>query len=234
MKVLIVHAHAEPSSFNSALTETAVAAIAEAGGEVKVSDLYAMNFDPVSDRRNFTSVADPAKFSQQAEERRAVEVGGFAADVQAEIDKLLWSDTLIFQFPIWWLGLPGILKGWVDRVFAVGVAYGGGRWFDRGRLAGRQAMLSVTMGGPAPVYSDAGAYGPLAEILRPIHRGIFQFAGLEVIEPFVVYGPARMSDAERREELQRYRRRLLTLSSAPRLEMPRSDDYVGLVRRSDR
>ena len=42
------------------------------------------------------------------------------------MDKLAWCEVLIFQFPLWWLGLPAILKGWVDRVFAVGRAYGGG------------------------------------------------------------------------------------------------------------
>ena len=68
MRVLIVHAHHEPSSFNGAMTREAAAALAAAGHEVVVSDLYAMGFDPVSDRRNFTSVADPAALKQQAEE----------------------------------------------------------------------------------------------------------------------------------------------------------------------
>jgi NAD(P)H dehydrogenase (quinone) len=35
------------------------------------------------------------------------------------MEKLLWCDALIFQFLLWWFGLPAMLKGWVDRVFAM-------------------------------------------------------------------------------------------------------------------
>ena len=127
MRVLIVHAHHEPTSFNSSMTREGVVALTEAGHEAIVSDLYAMEFDPVSDRRNFLTVADPNRLRQQTEEAHASAGNGYVPDLQAEMDKLLWCDVLIFQFPIWWLGLPAILKGWVDRVFAVDHAYGGGR-----------------------------------------------------------------------------------------------------------
>ncbi len=116
MHVFIVHAHHEPASFNGAMTREASAALLEAGHEVVVSDLYAMRFDPVSDRRNFTTVADPAYLKQQAEEALASAQGGFAPSLQAEMDKLAWRDILVFQFPIWWLGMPAIMKGWIDAI----------------------------------------------------------------------------------------------------------------------
>jgi NAD(P)H dehydrogenase (quinone) len=232
MRILIIHAHHEPTSFNGAMTREAVAALGEAGHEVIVSDLYAMGFDPVSDRRNFTTVADPDRLRQQTEEAYASAHEGYAPDLQIEMDKLAWCEVLILQFPIWWLGMPAILKGWIDRVFAVGRAYGGGRWFDRGVLAGKRAMCSVTLGGPSEIYSDVGWYGPIEDILFPIHRGIFQFAGLTVIEPFVVYGQNRAGQEERAANLQRYRERLLSLEHAPTLETPRTADYEGFVRKS--
>lgn len=234
MRVFIVHAHPEPSSFNAALTREGERALKAAGHEVVVSDLHAMNFDPVSDRRNFITVADPSRFSQQAEEAHASAQRGFAPDLQAEIDKLLWCDALILQFPIFWLGLPAILKGWIDRVFAVGVAYGGGRWFDTGRLSGKRAMCSVTLGGLEPVYSEEGVYGPIGEILYPVHRGIFAFTGFTVVEPFVVYGPGRIDPAARAGALARYGARLLALATAPTIAGPTGKDYDGLVRRPSR
>ncbi len=106
--------------------------------------------------------------------------------------------------PIWWLGLPAILKGWIDRIFTVGRAYGGGRWFDRGVLAGKRAMCSVTVGGPAEVFSDVGWYAPIETILFPIHRGIFGFTGFTVIGPFVVYRPNRISQEECQSHPARY------------------------------
>jgi NAD(P)H dehydrogenase (quinone) len=225
MRVLIVYAHHEPSSFNGGMLSVARETLIASGHEVCVSDLYAMGFDPVSDRRNFTTVADPDRLDQQAEERLASTTAGFAADVAAEIDKLLWCDVLVLQFPVWWMSMPAIMKGWIDRVFALGVAYGGGRWFDRGRLAGRSAMLAITVGGDEQVYSPEGMYGSIEIVTHSINHAILGFSGFAVIEPFIVYGPGRMNDSERAAELDRYADRLRAVSSAPRLPQVRSVDF---------
>jgi NAD(P)H dehydrogenase (quinone) len=226
MRVFIVHAHHEPKSFNGAMTREATAALSAAGHEVVVSDLYAMGFDPVSDRRNFLTVKDADRLRQQAEEAHAAAHDGFAPDIQAEMDKLFWCDTLILQFPLWWFGLPAILKGWVDRVFASGGRiYGGGKWYDRGVLAGRRAMCSVTIGGSPAMYSERGLNGPIASILFPVNHGILYFAGFTVIEPFLVHGPARISQEERAAHLARYRERVVGLESAPTIAYPKLADY---------
>ncbi len=227
MRVLIVFAHAEPTSFNGAMLRAGVAALTAAGHEVEVSDLYATGFDPVSDRRNFLTIANPDELRQQAEEAYASANDGFVAALQTEMDKLAWCDVLVFQFPIWWLGLPAILKGWVDRVFAVGRAYGGGRWFDGGFFVGKRAMCAVSVGGLEDVYSDDGVYAPIEDILFPIHRGIFAFTGFSVIAPFVVYGPGRISAAERETYLRDYVERLLTLDTAPILGNDQRADRAG-------
>ena len=214
MRIFIVHAHHESASFNGALTRAATAALSDAGHEVAVSDLYAMSFDPVSDRRNFTTVANAARLKQQDEEAYANEQDGFVPVLQAEMDKLAWCDLLILQFPLWWLGLPAILKGWVDRVFAVGRVYGGGRYFARGVFAGKRAMLSLTIGGTAELYSHGGMYAPLDSILYPIQHGILGFVGFNVLQPFVVHAPSRISAAERAAALASYRARILSAASA--------------------
>src|SRR6185369_6358985 len=87
MRVFIVHAHPEPKSFNGAMTTAAVATLLAAGHEVQVSDLYAMGFDPVSDRRNFVTCHDATYYRQQAEEAFAAAENGFAPEIQAEMDK---------------------------------------------------------------------------------------------------------------------------------------------------
>jgi NAD(P)H dehydrogenase (quinone) len=229
MRVLIVYAHHEPTSFNSSMLDVAKRTLAAGGHEVRVSDLYAMRFDPVSDRRNFTTVADPERFDQQVEERFAAARRGFAPDVQAEIDKLLWSDLLILQFPVWWMGMPAIMKGWIDRVFALGIAYGGGRWFDRGRLAGKSTMLAITVGGNEQVYSPDGMYGSIDIVTHSINHAVLGFSGFSVIEPFVVYGPGRIDELQRRAELGRYAERLSGITSAPLLPQIRSADFERIA-----
>jgi NAD(P)H dehydrogenase (quinone) len=225
MNVFIVHAHAEPKSFNGALTRRAEEVLVGAGHEVRVSDLYAMRFDPVSDRRNFTTVHDGEYFKQQLEEKHATKHGGFSADIQAELDKLDWCDVLIFQFPLWWFGLPAILKGWVDRVFAMGRVYGGGRWYDRGVFRGKRAMLSTTTGGGASMFSETGVNGHVNDLLYPINHGILYFVGFDVLPPFVVWSPARATDEERAQYLRDYERRMLTLNETEPIPYPTLDQF---------
>jgi len=232
MRFHFVIAHPEPASFTASLARHGMRSLAAHGHTTDVSDLYAMQFDPVSDRRNFARAADSSRFDQQAEERLASASEGFVPKLREEMDRLDACDVLVLQFPIWWLGMPAIMKGWIDRVFAIGIAYGGGRWFDRGRMRGKQAMLAVTIGGTEEAYSPSGIYGPAADILRPINHGILAFCGFDVVEPFFAYAPARKTADERSQLFEDYAQRLLTIGSAPRVPTLRSDDYENFIRKT--
>ncbi|KAF3889474.1 MULTISPECIES: NAD(P)H-dependent oxidoreductase [Nostocales] len=225
MNFFIVYAHPEPKSFNGALTSHAKKALEDAGHKAIVSDLYAMQFNPVSDRRNFTSKTNPDYYKQQAEELHATEVDGFAADIKAEMEKLDWCDVLIFQFPLWWFGLPAILKGWVDKVFALGKIYGNGKWYDNGAFKGKKAMLSLTTGGPLTMYTEIGINGDIHTILYPINHGILRFVGFDVLPPFIVWGASRLSDERRQVYLEQYQNRLLTIDRVPPIVYPSLDDF---------
>jgi len=221
MNVLIVYWHPEPKSFNHAMMETAREALVAAGHAVQVSDLHAMAFEPVSARSSFTTVKDPDYFKPQQEEMHASASNGFAPAIEAEIRKLECCELMIWQFPLWWFGMPAALKGWVDRVFAMGRVYGGGRIYDNGTCRGKRAMLSLTTGGPPEAYRPDGFNGDLAGVLRPIHRGMLRFVGFDVLAPQVVYGPARMTDEQRRAELARYAQRLSAIAHESPIEVGR-------------
>lgn len=225
MKALIVHAHEEPQSFNGALRDTAVQTLSQMGMSVQVSDLYAMNFDPVGGKRDFTTLHDPAYFKYGIEQAKATEAGTFVPELVAEQRKLLEAELLIFQFPLWWFGLPAILKGWVDRVFAAGLIYGGGKWYTQGQFRGKRAMLSLTTGGPASIYSPRGLNGNLDDILFPIQHGILYFVGYDVLPPFVAWAPARVSAEVRSQYLEQYRQRLLAWQSTTPIAFPPLSDY---------
>jgi NAD(P)H dehydrogenase (quinone) len=227
LNVFIVHAHPEPQSFSSALARTAAEILAEMGHSVTVSDLYAMDFDPVSGRKNFTTVKDPDFFKQQQEELHATEYNGFAPEIEAEIRKLEAADLLIFSFPLWWFGMPGTLKGWVDRVFPMGRVYGGTKFYENGlgsRRKARALVLMTTGGGPIG-YSGHGAHTPLSSILAPVHHGIFWFNGFQPLEPFVAWSVARISDAERVAYLERLRTRLQSIFDEPAIQLPPLADF---------
>ena len=122
MKVLLVFAHPEPRSLNGALCEVAIKELKTQGHEVQVSDLYADRWKSAVDRADFPLLAPNARFKPASASKEASAANALSEDVRAEIDKLLWADALILQFPLWWFAMPAILKGWVDRVFAYGFA----------------------------------------------------------------------------------------------------------------
>lgn len=208
MKVFIVYWHPELKSFNAAMFRTARETLAAAGHEVRTSDLHEMQFDPVPGRKDFATVKDPDYLKLQIEQMYASEMNGFALAIESELSKLEWCDVMIWQFPLWWFGLPAVLKGWVDRVLVMGRTYGGGRLYDAGVFRGKRALLSLTTGGPEDAYRKEAFNGDIAAILRPIHRGMLQFVGFDVLAPQIVYGPAHLTDEQRKQALAAYAVRL--------------------------
>jgi NAD(P)H dehydrogenase (quinone) len=222
MKILIVYAHPEPQSFNAALKNLAVEVLTAAGNEVRITDLYALEFDPVGGPTDFISRHDPSFFHYQREQVHATESGLFVSELQAEMDKLVWADLVIFQFPLWWFSLPAILKGWVDRVFAMGFSYGATERHATGVFRGKRAMLSFTTGGPVASYVPGGPNGDIDELLRHIQYGMFHFVGMDVLPPFIAYGAARGTAEQRAAYLEQYRERLLTLDTTAALDFQRA------------
>ncbi len=162
---------------------------------------------------------------------RAYETGTLSADIAAEQDKLRWADTVILQFPLWWYSMPAILEGWVDRVFTYKFAYGVGEHSDtrygEGTLAGKRAVLSVTIGGREPYYSDRGINGPIDDLLFPIQHGILYYPGMDVLPPFVTYAAHRLSPEDFTDTAKAWEQRLLSIEkTAPIAYRPQNGgDY---------
>ena len=203
MNILLVYAHPEPLSLNGSIKDFTVKHLQAAGHTVQVSDLYAMKWKAALDADDSLDGAATERFDAALDSKRAFDSGRQSEDIAVEQQKLLWADTVILQFPMWWFSMPAILKGWIDRVYAHGFAYGVGehsdlRWGDRygeGSLAGKRAMLVVTTGGWESHYSARGINGPIDDILFPIQHGILYYPGFEVLPPFVVYRTSRVDEA---------------------------------------
>ncbi|POA19697.1 NAD(P)H dehydrogenase [Pseudomonas sp. FW300-N1A1] len=221
MKVLIVHAHPEPNSFTAALRDQAVSTLEAQGHEVQVSDLYAMDWNPVASCNDFSSRENPEYLVYALEQRLGVKSQSLAADIQAELDKLLWADLLILNFPIFWFSAPAMLKGWIDRVLVSGICYGGKRFYDQGGLSGKKALVTVTLGGREHMFGEGAIHGPLEDMLRPILRGTLAYVGFDVLEPFVAWHVPYISDEARQAFLVDYGQRLQRLEDEQPLEFPR-------------
>lgn len=225
MNIFIVHAHPEPKSFSASMCSVATEQLRAQGHEVRVSDLYATGFNPVASAADFARRKDPDYLVYALEQRHGHETGTLQPDIQAEVGKLLWCDLLILNFPVFWFSTPAILKGWIDRVLISGLVYGGKRFYDRGGLAGKRAMLSVTIGGQPHMFAQDGIHGPLEDMLRPLLQGTLAYTGLIVLPPFVAWHVPYIDNDARTEILANYRERLARLDELEPLVFPTLDDF---------
>ena len=221
MNILIVYAHPEPQSLNGSLKDFAITHLRTAGHNVQVSDLYAMQWKAQLDARDNIAPSADIPFHPSLDSQRAFKNGTQSADIVAEQEKLRWADTVIFQFPLWWFSMPAIMKGWVDRVYAYGFAYGVGEhsdthWGDRygeGAMKGKRAMLMVSTGGWESHYSPRGINGAIDDVLFPIQHGVLHYPGFTVLPPLVLYRTGRTDAARFNQICDELATRLDTLES---------------------
>lgn len=226
MEVLIVYAHPEPTSFNAAMKDVAADTLKAQGHSVSVSDLYSMGWNAIASPNDMTAPpSDPSRFSLAREQTVAMENGTISQDIAVEQAKLSKADLVIFQFPIWWFGMPAIMKGWADRVFARGFAYHTGRKYDTGMFKGKRAMIAATTGTSADTYAPDGIDGDILAVLWPIHNGLLRYTGFDVLPPYIAYMPGREDDATRKKQLDAYRQRLEALDQTPHLFFHPAEDY---------
>lgn len=225
MNVLIVVAHPEPQSFNHSLVAAAQEALEAAGHSVVSSDLYAMGFDPVTRASDFTDFDDGRRLDYFAEQRRAYEVGTLARDIRAEIDKVAACDLLILQFPLYWFSLPAMLKGWIDRVFVPGFAFGAGAWYERGGLRGKRAILSATMAAFPDMMAPDGINGLLEVNLWPVQNGVLAFCGFDVLPPFVANAVPYADEGARARIVAAWRTRLAGIDEEAPLFFHRREHF---------
>lgn len=235
MKVLWIYAHPEPRSLSGALRDEALQALTELGHEYRESDLYAMGWNPVVDAADFGHDRRE-RLLVAAASRQAYDAAELSPDILAEQRKLEWADTVVVQFPLWWDGMPAILKGWFDRVFVEGYAYGvrppgGGRplRYGNGGLAGKRALVVTTVGAPGWTIGPRGIHGDIDQLLFPLQRGTLFYTGMQVVPPFVVAGANRVSADDYATTAKCLRERLAELPATEPIPFRHQDsgDYDG-------
>ncbi len=189
MRCLLVHAHPLDKSLTRHFLDTARVTLERAGHSVEVLDLYPAKFDPR------LTASERASYYAPAFDRSGLD---------AEATQLESAEILVLVFPTWWFGLPAILKGWVDRVFAPGVAFDHGKYFGPivPRLNRLQRVMAITTLG-SPWWVDWIA------MRRPVRR-VLKTAIIGTCAPKArfTYFPFYAAEAPGRDRIARFSQRI--------------------------
>jgi len=198
MKAHIVLAHPESKSFNGQLANITNSKLEATGWEVTCSDLYANNFDPCEGPMQYQKLSNSERFHAQTEQQFHAENETTPHDVATERDKMLQSDLLIVHFPLWWFGMPAILKGWIDRVFVYGSVYRSQMRYDTGICKGKKMLACITTGASQDSCSFNGREGDSRLHAWPMLYP-FRYIGFDVLEPIIFHGVGGVAFIEAQE-----------------------------------
>ncbi|EGF15761.1 MULTISPECIES: NAD(P)H-dependent oxidoreductase [Haemophilus] len=175
MNHLIIFAHPNSErSFGRAIANR-IEQISQANGvNVFFRDLYEMNFNSIL----------------SFEELRNAHKGIIPEDIKQEHNFILQADLITLVYPLWWMGFPAILKGYLDRVLSHGFAYKTENGESVGLLKNKQMLQFITIGSNLDKYKEFGVDKSLNHCLI---NGLFNYCGIENVE-FELFGDIHLID----------------------------------------
>jgi len=183
-RILIINGNPalQRESFSEALCNAYGEAARQAGHEVRTLKVATLDFDPI--------LHEGYHGNQPAE-----------AHIAAAQDFVRWAEHLVIVYPMWQFGVPALLKGFCERVFAPGFAYSmtAGNPLDAALLKGRSVRLIQTMGMPAFLYATVfGGHGCKA------FKSLFSFCGFRPVRATLL-GMIESAPSTRQAHLARAR-----------------------------
>ncbi|CAM4077472.1 NAD(P)H-dependent oxidoreductase [Zobellia nedashkovskayae] len=174
MKHLIIYAHPNVASLNFHLKQTVAQTLEQQNHEVVIRDLYNLNFNPILSLKDMSG------------QRK----GEVSKDVKKEQEYISWAEHITLIYPIWWTGMPAIMKGYIDRVFSYGFAYRYDAGIQKGLLKGKQTTIINTHGKSQAEYESIGMDKALS---LTSDTGVFEYCGLEIEQHFFFDQADRLS-----------------------------------------
>lgn len=232
-RVLIIFAHPNAESFSRAVLAQVEKGLHAAGHEVEVLDLYAMGFDPVFKTTDYLQFLDGSQLPDIAILKAQMVAGSGgpirrtitrwwtrnmklpellkliakqkSKDVQWHQQKVAWADGLIFITPIFWMGFPAILKGWVERVLTYGFAYALTPTGWKGDLSGRIPLLKhrkALVITPTFFTEKHYSQGWQAAVTKILDEWTFTNTGIAKVDHVFLYAVNSVDQATRQIYLQ--------------------------------
>jgi NAD(P)H dehydrogenase (quinone) len=230
MKILTVYANPNPRSFCHAILEKFSRGLEDAGHINEVVDLYAIHFNPVLKLWDFASWIDETtpmeylmgmiqsstnRFVWHFAEKwlRGKDISDIAKlvrlfkprDVLNQQKKVAAAEALVIIAPVWFVGFPAILKGWIERVFTYGFAFSFKPEGWQGEMGGRiplfkhkkALIISTTL------FNEKAYQGGLGEAMKRLMDDFgFRYPGIRHVEHVYFYAVSSVDAATRQSYLQ--------------------------------
>ena len=117
----------------------------------------------------------------------------YQIDIDAEQQRLMDHDVIVFQFPFYWYSTPSILKIWQDLVLEHGFAYG----HEGNKLARKVLLIATTAGGAEDAYSVEGSNSfPIRTLLTPLEQTAC-LCQMRYLAPLVLFSSLSASNDQR-------------------------------------
>jgi NAD(P)H dehydrogenase (quinone) len=181
MNALIIYANYKQHSFNNAIKNVLAETFHKNSSSVVIRDLYDIKFNPVLSREDLESIDQAI----------------YPVDIMEEQKFIEWADTICFVYPIWWSGMPAILKGYIERVFLEGFAFNFVDGKAVPKLKNKKVMLFNTTGSKL-FFEDELHHKALNLITE---QNIFAFCGMDVIEHKYYQSVSKASNEQRTKYL---------------------------------
>ncbi len=202
MNAHLVIAHPQKNSFNFALHNTALNTLSGKNIHIEVTELYQQEFNAIAHFNDVLALPQSAQHNLAAAQRWAINTNNFSDDIKQEQEKLLAADILILQFPLWWWSYPAQLKGWIDRVFSSGFAYG-----EKAHLPAKKILYSVTTGG-ANTDEEHRYY---QQKINALCQDVFGYIGWHILPAFIAHGVQQKTQHARALILTSYKQHVLNM-----------------------
>lgn len=163
--VQIVWAHPRENSLTAAVVSAVSEELKKHHFSVTELDLYRTGFRPILEAADEPDWADCSKV--------------YSDDIMKLANDLKSKDSVIFVFPVWWYSVPAIMKGYIDRVWNHGLAYGPKQLF---RLS---SVFWIGLMGTTE--QNCAALGLNTSMETQLNVGIAEFCGIKDSETLILY-----------------------------------------------
>ncbi len=177
-KIVVINGHPNPASLNKSFVEAYVNGALQAGATVKTIEVGLLSFNP------------NLQFGYQ--QRMELE-----PDLLDALEKIRWAEHLVWIHPVWWGGLPAIMKGFIDRLFLPGMVFKyrpNSIWWDK-LLSGKTARIITTLDQPGWYYWLM--YGRPS--VNQLKKSTLEFCGVKPVS-VSYFGIVRNSKVDKRKK----------------------------------